>query len=129
MTHPNEEVIRSYVSAFAAGDLETAKGHLADDIIYHVGGRHSLAGDYRGRDDVIAFFRQRAERTGRTFSIHPHDLLANDVHGVALAGVTATREERDYSWNVVTVYHLVDGMIAECWIIDSDQQQADEALA
>lgn len=129
MAHPNEEVIRSYVMAFAAGDLATAKSYLADDIVYHVGGHHPLAGDYSGTDAVIAFFRQRAERTGGTFKVVPHDLLASDAHGVALSMVSATRGGTDYAWNVVTVYHVSDGKVTECWIIDADQDVADAALA
>jgi uncharacterized protein len=129
MGHANEEVIRAYVGAFARGDLQTAKSYLADQIVYHVGGRHALAGDYRGKDDVVDFFKQRNERTGGTFRIVPHDLLANDIHGVALSAITAERGGKTYAWNVVTVYHLSDGKVTECWIHDSDQYIADEALA
>ena len=129
MAHPNEDVIRSYVMAFAGGDLDTAKSYLADDIVYHVGGGHSLAGDYRGKDPVIAFFQERAKRTDGTFKVEPHDLLANDHHGVALSKVTAKRGAKEYSWNVVTVYHVDGGKVTECWILDSDQAVADEALA
>lgn len=129
MAHPNEDVIRSYVTAFAQGDLETAKGYLADSIVYHVGGRHPLAGDYRGVGPVIEFFQQRSQRTGGTFKVVPHDLLANDRHGVALSSVTAEREGKHFAWDVVTIYHVADGKVTECWIIDGDQQMADEALA
>lgn len=129
MAHPNEEVIRSYVTAFAQGDLDTAKSYLADEIVYHVGGHHPLAGDYRGRDRVVEFFKQRSERTGGTFKVVPHDLLANDQHGVALSTVTAERDGRHFAWDVVTVYHVADGKVTECWIVDGDQQVADQALA
>ena len=129
MAHPNEDVIRSYVGAFARGELETARHYLAEDIVYHVGGRHPLAGDYRGRDDVVDFFRRRAERTGGTFRVESHDLPANDTHGVALSKVTVEREGKRFEWQVVTVYHVGDGKVTECWIHDSDQYIADEALA
>lgn len=129
MAHPNEDVIRSYVMAFAAGDLDAAKSYLADDIVYHVGGSHPLAADYRGKDQVIDFFKQRSGRTGGTFKVVPHDLLANDQHGVALSNVTVERDGRHFAWDVVTVYHVVDGKVTECWIVDGDQRMADEALA
>lgn len=128
MAHPNEDVIRSYVTAFATGDLDTARRYLADDIVYHVGGSHPLAGDYRGKDPVVAFFTQRSERTGGTFKVVPHDLLANDQHGVALSNVTVERDGKHYAWDVVTVYHVANGTVTECWILDSDQRVADEAL-
>lgn len=129
MAHPNEVVIRSYVTAFAAGDLDTAKSYLDDGIVYHVGGGHPLAGDYRGKDPVVDFFKQRSQRTGGTFKVVPHDLLANDQHGVALSNVTVERDGKHFAWDVVTVYHVADGKVTECWILDSDQRLADEALA
>jgi ketosteroid isomerase-like protein len=119
MGYANEEVIRAYVGAFARGDLQAANGYLADQIVYHVGGRHSLAGDYRGKDEVVGFFKHRSERTGGTFRVIPHDLLANDIHGVALSAVTAERGGKNYAWNVVTVYHVSDGKVTECWIHDA----------
>ena len=128
MPHPNEDVIRSYVLAFAQGDLDSAKRYLADDIVYHVGGRHSLAGDYRGKANTIAFFRQRSLKTGGTFRIEPHDLLANDNHGVALSTAHAERNGVGYTWNVITVYHVGNGQVTECWIHDSPEHIAGEAL-
>lgn len=129
MSHPNEDVIRGYVGAFARGDLEAARSYLADDIVYHVSGRHSLAGDYRGPDEAIAFFRRRSERTGGTFRIEPHDLLAGERHGVALSQAHAERDGKAFSWNVITVYHVAGGKVTECWIHDSDEGVAAEALA
>ena len=124
-----EDVVRAYVGAFARGDLDTAGEHLAEDIVYHVGGHHSLAGEYRGRDTVLAFFKNRSARTGGTFTYKPHDLLASSEHAVALGSVTAVREDAAYSWNIVTVYHVRDGKVSECWIMDVDPDTADRALA
>ena len=118
MTHPNEDIIRAYVGAFARGDLEIAKGFQAGDIVYHVGGRHPLAGEYRGIDDVIQFF-----------NVAPHDLLANDTHGVALAEASAVRHGRTYASKVTTVHHVARGKVTDCWIQDSPEQVANEALA
>ena len=124
-----EDIVRAYVGAFARGDLDTAGQYLAEDIVYHVGGHHSLAGDYRGRDTVLAFFKNRSARTGGTFAYKPHDLLASSDHAVALGSVTAVRGDDAYSWNIVTVYHVRDGKVSECWIVDVDPDTADRALA
>ena len=124
-----EDVVRGYVGAFARGDLDTAGKYLADDIVYHVGGHHSLAGDYRGRDSVLAFFKDRSDRTGGTFAYTPHDLLASRDHAVGLGSVTAQRGADAYTWNVVTVYHVRGDRVAECWVVDADSDTADRALA
>lgn len=124
-----EEVVRAYVGAFARGDLPAAGEYLADDIVYHVGGHHSLAGDYHGRDDVLAFFKRRSARTGGTFAYTPHDLLASNDHAVAIGSVSAQRGDDAYTWNIVTVYHVRDKRVSECWIVDADPDTADSALA
>ena len=90
---------------------------------------HSLAGDHRGRDTVLAFFKNRSARTGGTFAYTPHDLLASSDHAVALGSVTALRGDDAYSWNIVTVYHVTDDRVSECWIVDVDPDTADRALA
>ena len=124
-----EGVVRTYVTAFARGDLDAAGQCLADDIVYHVGGHHSLAGDYRGRDAVLAFFKSRSARTGGTFAYKPHDLLASSDHAVALGTVTAVRGDQPFRWNIITVYHVRDDRVSECWIVDVDTDTADRALA
>jgi ketosteroid isomerase-like protein len=129
MSESIETVVRSYVGAFARGDLDGAREHLADDIVYHVRGHHSLAGDHQGRDRVLDFFKQRSARTGDTFTYQPHDLLSSANHAVALGTISAQRGGVDHVWNVVTVYHVRGDKVSECWIIDADPDQADRALA
>lgn len=124
-----ETVVRGYVAAFARGDLATAGTYLADDIVYHVGGHHSLAGEYRGRDVVLAFFKDRSARTGGTFAYKPHDLLVSSEHAVALGSVSAMRGDDTYTWNIITVYHVREDKVSECWIVDVDPDTADRALA
>lgn len=124
-----DTVVRGYVGAFARGDLVTAGTYLADDIVYHVGGHHSLAGDYRGRDTVLAFFRDRSARTGGTFAYKPHDLLVSSDHAVALGIVSAQRGDAAYTWNIITVYHVRDDRVSESWIVGVDPDTADQVLA
>jgi uncharacterized protein len=122
------DVVSAYVGAFARGDLDAAREHLSEDIVYHVTGTHDLAGDYHGRDDVLAFFRTRAQRTGGTFRYAPHDMLAGDQHAVALGSITAQRDGQDFAWNVITVYHADADAVTECWIVDADPEQAVRAF-
>jgi hypothetical protein len=43
------DVMRSYLEAVQRGDWATGFGFFADDIVLHVPGRSSLAGEHRGR--------------------------------------------------------------------------------
>ena len=48
---------------------------LAEDVLWHHGGRNQLAADYQGRDDVYALCGKMMELTGGSFrdpsSHHP----------------------------------------------------------
>ncbi len=124
MAHPNEEVVRTWAPSHVGTSTRRRCTWPTTSSITSPDAIHSP-----GKDRVLAFFRQRSERTGGTFRVAPHDLLANDTHGVALSQITAQREGKDYAWNVVTVYHLKDGKVAECWIHDANQYTADELFA
>ena len=43
------DVMRRYLEAVQRGDWATGFGFFADDIVLHVPGRSSLAGEHRGR--------------------------------------------------------------------------------
>lgn len=126
MAHPNEELLRRGFDAFGSGDMATIAGLFADDIAYHFPGRSPLAGDYKGRDEVLAFFAKTMELTGGTFRLETHDILANDEHGVALSRATAQRGGKKLTQNGVDVFHIRDGKVTESWIHPGDQAAADE---
>jgi ketosteroid isomerase-like protein len=126
MAHPNEELARKGYDAFAAGDLDTIREILADDIQWHVGGRSPLAGDYKGKDEVFAFFAKLVELSGGTFRVDVHDVLANDEHAVVLGTNRATRDGKELNDNIVAVYHNKDRKTVEAWFHPGDQYATDE---
>lgn len=78
MAHPNEELLHRYFKAVDNRDLDTLDELFADDIVAHIAGNHTLAGDYRGKNAVFGFFGQLAERSGGTARLHPRNALADD---------------------------------------------------
>jgi len=126
MAHANEELARKGYDAFAKGDLDTIRGIFADDIIWHVGGRSPLAGDYKGTDEVFGFFAKLVELSGGSFRIDVHDILANDEHAVVLATNHAERNGKVLNDNIVGVYHNRGGKTAEAWFHPGDQYATDE---
>lgn len=124
MAHQNEEVIRSYIAALGAGDMDGVRSHLADGAVLHLGGRNRMSGDKRGVDEVVAALSAMSERAGGV--IHPqlHDLLATDDHVVALVrrtigGVDAV---------AAVVYHVSDGRITEIWPHEWSQYEIDDVI-
>ena len=127
MAHPNEERARKAFDAFSAGDMDTVRDTLADDVVWHVGGRSQLAGDYRGKDEVFGFFAKLVELSGGTFALDVHDILANDEHVVALTRVTGEREGNTLDSRGAQVLHVnADGQVTESWFHPDDAYANDE---
>ncbi len=126
MAHPNEELTRRGYAAFSSGDMDTLNELFADDLVWHVGGRSPLAGDYRGKDAVFGFFARTVEMSGGTFRLEVHDILANDEHVVALAAARGEREGKTLQDNSVQVLHVKDGKVTESWFHPGDAYATDE---
>jgi ketosteroid isomerase-like protein len=126
MPEDNVALVRMGYEAFAAGDLDTLRGLFDDNIIWHVGGRSPLAGDYKGIDEVFGFFAKLVELSGGTFKIDLHAALADDEHSVALTRNTGEREGKRLDDNGVAVYHVAGGKVTEAWFHPGDAYAEDE---
>jgi len=126
MAHPNEDLVRRGFTAFGSGDMATLGELFADDIVWHVGGRSPITGDYKGKAEVIGLFAQLAARSGGTFRIDVHDLLANDEHVVALVKGTAEHGGKTLNDSGAQVFHVQGGKVTEQWFHPGDQHASDE---
>ena len=126
MAHPNEDLVRRGYAAFGTGDMATLRELFADDLVWHVGGRSPITGDYKGKDEVLGFFAKLAERAGGTFRVDIHDVLANDEHVVALVKVTGEREGKTLSDSGAQVFHVQGGKVSESWFHPGDAYAWDE---
>jgi uncharacterized protein len=126
--HPNVARIRDGYAAFASGDFAVLTDLFADDLVWHVGGRSQLAGEYRGRDAVFAFFGKIMEVTEGSFRLDVHAVFADDEHAVALVFGTASRAGRSDTDMAAHVFHMRDGKVAEYWNATTDQYAFDELI-
>ncbi len=124
--HPNAELLKKGYAAFASGDMPTVTELFAEDVVWHVTGNNQLSGTHRGREAVFAAFAKSAELTGGTFKIDVHDVVANDVHAVALTRATASRQGKQYDSLDTDVYHVSGGKVTEFWSFAEDTKKADE---
>ncbi len=124
--HPNVEIVRRGYEAFASGDQAALAELIAEDAVWHVGGRNLFTDSYRGRDAIFGYFRKLEEFTNGTFAIELHDVLANDEHAVALGRLTAERARNQLAMNACISFHLRDGRVVESWTFPEDQYAADE---
>jgi ketosteroid isomerase-like protein len=126
----NARLIRAFHDAqnrfYAGGDQEHVRAMLAEDVAWHVPGRSAIAGDYRGRDEVLRYFVARRELAHATFRIAVRGVLADDERAVIFAGGQVQRDGENAAWETVGVFRIADGKIAECWGLPYDQYSFDE---
>jgi ketosteroid isomerase-like protein len=112
---------------YAGGDEAPVRELLAADIEWHVPGDNDIAGDYRGVDAVLDYFRRRRDLAGRTFRMFPGDLLAGDGDHVAvLTDGAAEIGGVERRWSTVGLYRLRGERIAACWLLPLDARAFDE---
>ena len=131
--HPNARLILDFHDRqnrfYAGGEQEPAGALLAEDVVWHVPGRSALAGNHRGRDDVLRYFARRRELARATFRIAVRGVLADDERAVIFAGGEVRRDGGTSEWETVGVFRIVEGKIAECWVLPCDQYRFDEIWA
>lgn len=116
--HPNIAAL----SKFDPADLEGSADALAPDVVWHYYNPQlpELHGDYVGVVGVMTFFSRLAEMTDGTFKVNVND--AWPVGGelvVVHTTNTLTLGQQNISVEVVVVWRIIDGRIAEVWDIPS----------
>jgi uncharacterized protein len=124
-----EEFLSRQRDMYAGGDVAAVEGLLAEDVVWHVPGSSAIAGDYRGREAVVRYFRRRREIAGGTIEITKLGEAHHDEALVQLADGRAQLAGREVTWRTAGVYRVADGRIAEAWLIPLDQEGFDRVWA
>jgi hypothetical protein len=111
---------------YAGGGEAALAGLLAQEITWTVPGENSLAGTYRGHEEVFAYFRRRRDLAAGSFKMQRRDILIGEGDRVAaLVDGSATIGGRDRRWSTVGLYELRDERIHSCWLLPLDQHAFD----
>jgi predicted pyridoxine 5'-phosphate oxidase superfamily flavin-nucleotide-binding protein/ketosteroid isomerase-like protein len=127
--HPNARLVRRFHELqgafYTGGPVEPLAELLAPDVRWHVPGASPIAGDYRGREPVLAYFERRRALAAATLALQVREVVAagefvyQRVDGQArLAGAIR-------SWETVGVLRVDGERISECWLIPRDQELFD----
>jgi ketosteroid isomerase-like protein len=109
------------------GDTAWMDEHLADDVVWHVGGNSKWAGTYEGKAKVLEFFGRQAQATETAVEIH--DILGNDDHVVVLGSAKATAQDGSSAeWKYTQIFHLRDGKTTEVWGMAENDAAVDPFL-
>ena len=120
------DVVAAYAAAWERGDPETAWTFYADDVVMRLPGRGSLAGEHKGRAQVIATIQALLARTSDSSAdVEVLDrLISGDrVAMVLRESVVRGRERLDL--RRINVYRVQDGAIAEIDIYEANQYDVD----
>ena len=90
--HPDVTLVKRGYAAFMIADVATLSQILAPDAVQHFPGEHQLAGDYKSRDEILAFYGRLAELTNGTYAVEP-ELFFTDGAGTVVV-VHQIRGER-----------------------------------
>ena len=122
------ELVRRGYEAFIAGDMEWLNEHLHENVVWHVPGNNLTSGDYRGREDVLAFFARTVQIALPEFDMH--DIVASDDHVVALSKIVWRRNDNSETFedHIGQVFHLDGGQVLEVWTMGEDLAGYDRFL-
>jgi ketosteroid isomerase-like protein len=124
------DVMRRYLATVQAGDWEGMYAFFSDDVVGHVPGRSSLAGELRGRAAVRAYTEAaRAKSSGADVQVQLLEMLASEERVMLLVRERFAREREIVEIERANVYTVRDGQIAEVWIFEADQYAVDQLLA
>jgi ketosteroid isomerase-like protein len=81
----NMQLVCEAFDAFERGDVDWMRGeHLADDLVWHVGGHNRFSGDYPGRAGMLQLFASARHSIGGTLRFTPNEIIVEAHHAVVL---------------------------------------------
>lgn len=119
--HPNAALVRESFSAIERGDTQWLSDHLADDVVWHVGGNSRVAGEHHGKDTIM-----QMTPSGGSNRLDVHDVLANDDHTVVIGTAHLEAPDGDsVDYRFVNVFHIRDGKVTEAWGMAENDAETD----
>lgn len=115
---------------YGGGDAGPLERILVPDVVWTVPGDNAIAGAYRGREEVFAYFRRRRDIARGSFRMIRRDVLTGEGSRVAaLTDGVATIGGTERTWSTVGLYDVDGGRIAACWLLPLDPDAFDAIWA
>jgi len=134
--HPNVARYWRAYEAFSKGDAATIREMLADDLVWHVPGRHRFSGDRTKAETMALFeavvpeFSETGEPVITTFNIEVEGVVASDEWIFTRVRWNHSRAEKRFDQHGVEMYRMnPQGQIAEFWALMRDTAAFDEFFA
>jgi hypothetical protein len=112
MAMSNEALIRRGYQAFGAGDMETLRSLMADDVVHEIPGNNRFTGEHKGSDALMDLYGELFEVSGGTYNA---EMLSVEERGdnqvVSMHRGTAQREGRSLDTTETLTFTIEDGLI------------------
>jgi uncharacterized protein len=124
-----EALVRRAYQDFETGDVDLLGVVMAQEVVWHEPGRSSLAGHYKGPEEVLGFLRELRARTDGTLKIEVLDVLSEPERAVVFQRETATKNEKTLDAIAVLDFEIHNGKITEVTVYQGDAYAFDEFWA
>ena len=111
----NKEIIEDAYASFATGDIPTALGAMADDIVWTEAEGFPLAGTYVGHQAVVEGVFLRLREIGDDFAVLPDQFIADGDTVVVLG---------NYGWKHKSSGEPAVVKMAHVWTMDGGKAVA-----
>ena len=119
---PALKVVQNFFAAYATGDMTQLKNYVADDVEWHIPGRHALSGTKKGVEAFTAFFSELGKAG---FQAEVMILAANDTYVIDAHRGWSTTSGPELDLNWVLLYQIEEGKIKRVQNFSGDQYAAD----
>jgi ketosteroid isomerase-like protein len=116
----NAELARRIFDAFARKEGFALRGLFAEDAVWTVPGSGTMAGVFRGRDQIFRFLARLPKETGGTYTSRLIDVLASDGRTAALYRASGERAGRRLDLDQVLLFTIAGGLVTEVVALPSD---------
>lgn len=121
------ELHRRQSEMYTGGSIDSIVELLAGDIIWHVPGRSSIAGDHRSVERVIDYFERRRRLANATMRMRPGEVISEGDAVAQFVEGSAVLDGERVSWQTIGVYRvdLEHRWIREVWLVPLDGELFD----
>lgn len=117
------KVVQGFFGAYGKGDMEGLKSFVAEDVEWHIPGRHKLAGTKRGIKEFTDFFAQLGQAG---FSAEVMILAANDTYVIDAHRGWSSKADDNIDLNWILLYQIEDGKIKRVQNFSGDLYASDQ---
>jgi ketosteroid isomerase-like protein len=121
--HPNAVACRQAIRDYMEGNMTAFYDVFDPDMVWHVAGKHPVAGDYKGTAEILRYFDILKERS---IDITPENILASDSHIVVFLRMRGQHDGKTLDiLRAQCIKVGPDGRWTEFWSLANDQRAED----